>query len=161
LTSGLIYAILSLLKKRGILDVKTQLLKKEQVKRAFFLMDAEGQVLGRLSTKAASILSGKYKPDFTPYVDSGDVVIVINADKVRITGKKLQQQVYTRYSGYPNGLRTEKLESLIKRKPEDVIRFAVKGMLPKNKFQKHMIARLKVYAGSAHPHQAQQPVVIK
>ena len=141
--------------------MKTSLLKKEEVKRSYFLMDATDKVLGRLATRLAAILSGKYKPDFTPYVDSGDLVIVINADKIRVTGRKLQQKIYTRYSGYPDGLRTEKLESLIKRKPQDVIRFAVKGMLPKNKFQKDMISRLKVYAGDKHPHQAQMPVVIK
>ena len=141
--------------------MKTFLLKKEAVKRSFFMVDASGQVLGRLATKVASILSGKYRPDFTPYVDSGDAVVVVNADKIRITGKKLKQKVYTAYSGYPGGLRVEKLESLIKRKPEDVIKLAVKGMLPKNKFQKHMISRLKVYTGDKHPHQAQRPVVIK
>lgn len=141
--------------------MKTSLLKKEEIKRGYFLIDAADKVLGRLATQVASILSGKYKPDFTPHVDSGGAVIVINADSIKITGKKLQQKLYTRYSGYPNGLRIEKLESLIKRKPEDVIRFAVKGMLPKNKFQKDMISRLKVYAGDKHPHQAQKPVLLK
>jgi large subunit ribosomal protein L13 len=141
--------------------VKTTMLKKEEIKRNFFIIDAADKVLGRLATRVASILSGKYKPTFTPYVDSGDLVIVINADKIKITGKKLQQKVYTSFSGYPDGLRVEKLESLIKRKPQDVIKFAVYGMLPKNKFQKDMIARLKVYAGDKHPHQAQKPVVIK
>lgn len=141
--------------------MKTSLLKKEEVKRSYFLIDATDKVLGRLATRIAAILSGKYKPDFTPYIDSGDLVIVINADKIKITGRKLQQKVYTRYSGYPDGLSIEKLESLIKRKPQDVIRFAVKGMLPKNKFQKDRISRLKAYVGDKHPHQAQKPVVIK
>lgn len=141
--------------------MKTFLLKKSEVKRSFFLIDAADKVLGRLATQIAAILCGKNKPNFTPYVDSGDLVIVINADKIKITGKKLQQKIYTRFSGYPDGLNIEKLESLIKRRPQDVIRFAVKGMLPKNKFQKDMISRLKVYVGDKHPHQAQKPVVIK
>lgn len=141
--------------------MKTFLLKKEAVKRNFFLVDASGRVLGRLATQIAGILSGKDKPDFTPYVDSGDVVIVINAEKVKITGKKLQQKTYTAYSGFPGGQRIETLETLMKNRPEDVIRLAVKGMLPKNKFQKDMISRLKIYVGDKHPHQAQRPVVIK
>lgn len=141
--------------------MKTYMLKKEEVKRNFFLIDAADKVLGRLATRVASILSGKYKASFTPYVDSGDAVIIINADKIRITGKKLKQKIYTRFSGYPDGLRIEKLESLLKRRPQDVIRLAVLGMLPKNKFQKDMISRLKVYIGDKHPHQAQRPVVIK
>lgn len=138
---------------------KTYLLKKENVKRNFYLIDATDKVLGRLATKVATILSGKNKPTFTPYVDSGDAVILINAEKIRITGnKKLQQKVYTRFSGYPDGLKIEKLESLLKKKPQDVIRMAVKGMLPKNKFQKDMISRLKVYIGGQHPHAAQKPI---
>lgn len=141
--------------------MKTFMLKKEGVKRQCFLVDASGKVLGRLATQVASILSGKYKPDFTPYVDSGELVIVINAQNVRVTGKKPQQRVYTSYSGYPGGQRVEKLESLMKRKPAEVIRLAVKGMLPKNKFQKDMISRLKVYVGDKHPHEAQKPVVLK
>lgn len=140
---------------------KTYLLKKEEVKRGFYIIDAADKVLGRLSTKVAGILSGKVKPNFTPYVDSGDAVIVVNADKVKITGKKMQQNTYTSYSGYPGGQRVEKLESLMARKPQEVIRLAVKGMLPKNKHQKHMIARLKVYIGDKHPHGAQSPVAIQ
>ena len=141
--------------------MKTFLLKKEGIRRSFFLIDATGKVLGRLSTQIAVILSGKDKPDFTPYVDSGNSVIVINAEKIRVTGKKPQQSVYTAYSGYPGGQRVEKMESLMKRRPDEVIRLAVKGMLPKNKFQKDMISRLKVYVGDKHPHQAQKPEVIK
>lgn len=140
---------------------KTYLLKKEEVKRGFYIIDAADKALGRLSTKIAGILSGKAKPNFTPYVDSGDAVIVVNADKVKITGKKPQQNTYTSYSGYPGGQRVEKLESLMARKPQEVIRLAVKGMLPKNKHQKHMIARLKVYIGDKHPHSAQKPVAIQ
>jgi large subunit ribosomal protein L13 len=140
---------------------KTYLLKKEEVKRGFYVIDASDKALGRLSTKIAGILSGKAKPNFTPYVDSGDAVIVVNADKVKITGKKLQQKTYTSYSGYPGGQRVEKLGSLMARRPQEVIRLAVKGMLPKNKFQKHMMARLKVYTGDKHPHGAQKPAAIQ
>lgn len=139
---------------------KTYLLKKEDVKRGFYIIDAADKALGRLSTKVASILSGKAKPTFTPSVDSGDAVIVVNAEKVKITGNKMKQNTYTSYSGYPGGQRVEKLESLMARKPQEVIRLAVKGMLPKNKHQKHMIARLKVYIGDKHPHGAQKPVAI-
>ena len=141
--------------------MKSFLLKKEEVKRSFFIVDASNKVLGRLATQIAGVLSGKSKPNFTPHVDSGDIVIAINIEKIRITGNKKEQKTYRHYSGYPDGLRSEKLESLIVRKPQDVIKHAVKGMLPKNKFQKSMISRLKVYVGDKHPHQAQQPTVLK
>jgi len=141
--------------------MNTTILKKEAVRKNCFLFDADGKVLGRLATHVATILSGKAKPDFTPYVDSGDLVVVINAEKIKITGKKMQQKIYRRYSGYPGGLHMEKLESLMARKPQDVIRHAVKGMLPKNKFQKDRIARLKVYVGDSHPHAAQKPIPVK
>jgi len=141
--------------------MKTFLLKKEEVRRSFFLVDASGKVLGRLATQIAGILSGKYKPDFTPYVDSGDVVIVINAEKIRVTGRKAQQKTYAKYSGYPDGQTTETMESLMKKRPQEVIKHAVKGMLPKNKFQKDMISRLKIYTGDKHPHEAQKPTVLK
>lgn len=142
--------------------MKTFLLKKEDVKRKFFLIDANGKVLGRLATKVASILSGKYKANFTPYVDSGDSVIIINAEKIKITGNnKALQKTYEWYSGYPGGQRIETMEKLLIKKPEDVVKFAIKGMLPKNKFQKDMYSRLKVYVGEKHPHQAQKPEVIK
>jgi large subunit ribosomal protein L13 len=140
--------------------MKTNIIKKTDVKRGCFLVDASGKVLGRLATQVAAMLSGKAKPDFTPHVDSGDMVVVINADKIRVTGKKPQQKVYRSYSGYQGGLRVEKLESLMKRRPQEVLRHAVKGMLPKNKFQKDMISRLKVYIGDKHPHQAQKPVAV-
>ena len=141
--------------------MKTFLLRKEEVKRGFFLVDASGKVLGRLATQIAGILSGKNKPDFTPYVDFGDVVILINAEKIRITGRKAQQKVYKKYSGYPDGQTTVKLEFLMKNRPQEVIRHAVKGMLPKNKFQKDMISRLKIYVGDKHPHQAQKPTTVQ
>lgn len=140
--------------------MKTFMLRKEDVKRGCFLVDATGIALGRLSTKVAALLSGKAKPTFTPYVDSGDMVVILNAEKIKITGKKMLQKTYTAYSGFPNGQRVETLESLFNRKPQEVIRLAIKGMLPKNKFQKEMIARLKVYTGDKHPHQAQMPVAI-
>ena len=141
--------------------MKSYMKKKEEVQRKCFLLDAQDKVLGRLATKIAQILSGKDQPTFTPYVDSGNTVIVVNADKIRITGKKMQQKVYKRYSGYPDGLKLEKLESLMKRRPTEVLRTAVKGMLPKNKLQRDMIRRLKVYPGGQHPHQAQKPQVIQ
>lgn len=140
--------------------MKTFMLRKEDIRRGCFLVDAAGISLGRLSTRIAAILSGKAKPTFTPYVDSGDMVVVLNAEKIKITGKKMQQKTYSAYSGYPGGQRVETLQSLFNRKPQEVIRLAVKGMLPKNKFQKDMIARLKVYAGDKHPHQAQRPVPV-
>ncbi|MCX5715378.1 MAG: 50S ribosomal protein L13 [Candidatus Omnitrophica bacterium] len=139
---------------------KTYILRKEDIKRSCFLVDASGKVLGRLATQVAAILSGKARPDFTPHVDSGDMVVIINAEKIKITGKKMQQKEYKRYSDYPNGLKIEMMESLMKRQPEEIIKHAVKGMLPKKKFQKDMIARLKVYAGDKHPHQAQKPVPV-
>ncbi len=141
--------------------MKTFILKKEGITRKYYLIDADGKILGRLATKIAGILSGKVKPDFTPYVDSGDAVIVINAEKVKVTGaNKPLQKTYMWYSGYPGGQRVETLESLMKRKPTDVVMFAVRGMLPKNKFQKDMLSRLKIYAGSKHPHAAQTPIVV-
>jgi len=140
--------------------MKTFMLRKEDVKRTCFLVDATGVSLGRLSTKVASLLSGKARPTFTPYVDSGDMVVILNAEKVKITGKKMLQKTYTAYSGFPNGQKIETLESLFGRRPEEVVRLSIKGMLPKNKFQKDMISRLKVYKGDKHPHQAQRPVAI-
>lgn len=140
--------------------MKTVMLKKEEIKRSCYLVDAKDKVLGRLATQVAAILSGKCKTAFTPYVDCGDTVIVINADKIKITGKKMQQKTYQRYSGYQGGLKVETLETLMASEPQEVIRQAIKGMLPKNKLQKDMMSRLKVYAGDKHPHQAQQPKAI-
>ena len=137
--------------------MKTTYVKKEDVKRGWYLVDAEDKILGRLATKIASLLKGKGKVTYSPHVDAGDGVIVINSEKVKVTGKKPQQKMYKRFSGYPSGLKLEKLESLLKRRPHEVLRHAVKGMLPKNKLGRQMIKRLKVYAGGKHPHAAQNP----
>jgi large subunit ribosomal protein L13 len=137
--------------------MKTTYPRKEDIKRAWHLIDVNGEVLGRISAKVAGLLKGKHKVDFSPHVDMGDGVVVINAEKVKITGKKLEQKVYKRFSGYPGGLRLEKLESLLKRRPEDVLRHAIKGMLPKTKLGRKMMKRLRVYAGDKHPHTAQEP----
>lgn len=137
--------------------MNTTVLNKKDVKRKYYLVDAEGKILGRLATKIALLLSGKRKKDHTPHVDNGDFVVVINAAKITVTGLKPQQKLYTNYSGYPGGLKTKNLGALLETKPTEVIRRAVKGMLPKNKLGSRMIVRLKVYAGSEHPHVAQSP----
>ena len=121
------------------------------------ILDASGQTLGRLATKAASVLSGKLNPQYVPYIDMGDHVIVINAEKIRLTGLKSQQKVYRRYTGFPGGLREESFTRLLNRRPEKIIEEAVKGMLPKSKMGRQMATKLKVYKGSQHPHLAQQP----
>lgn len=135
----------------------TDFITKKDIDRKYYLIDAEGRVLGRLATQIALLLSGKRKTTYTPNVDNGDFVVVVNTSRVKVTGLKLQQKVYTSYSGYPGGLKTKNLETLLKTKPIEVIRHAVKGMLPKNKLGSRMITRLKVYAGPEHPHAAQSP----
>lgn len=132
----------------------------KQIDRKWYVIDASGQTLGRLATKAASVLSGKLNPRYTPYLDMGDHVIVINAEKVRLTGLKDQSKVYRRYTGYLGGLREESFTRLINRRPEKVLEEAIKGMLPKTKLGRAMGAKLKVYRGDKHPHQAQQPVAL-
>ena len=122
------------------------------------IIDADGQVLGRIATAAARLLQGKHKPIYTPFLDTGDHVVVINAEKVRTTGMKAEQKVYQRYTGYPGGLRTEEFKKLSERKPEKIIESAVERMLPKSKLGKQMITKLNVYRGDKHPHQAQKPV---
>ena len=129
--------------------------------RKWFVIDASGQTLGRLSTKAASILSGKLNPQYVPYIDTGDHVIVINAEKVRLTGLKEQSKLYRRYTGFMGGLREESFTKLIVRKPELVLEQAIKGMLPKTKMGRQMATKLKVYRGDKHPHAAQSPVDMK
>jgi large subunit ribosomal protein L13 len=131
------------------------------IDRKWYVVDASGQTLGRLATKAASVLSGKLNPRYVPYIDMGDHVIVINADKVRLTGLKSQKKVYHRYTGFPGGLRTESFTRLIARRPEKVLEEAIKGMLPKSKLGRAMGSKLKVYRGDKHPHAAQQPVELK
>ncbi|MFP5209616.1 MAG: 50S ribosomal protein L13 [Acidobacteriota bacterium] len=133
----------------------------KQIDRKWYVVDASGQTLGRLATKAASVLSGKLNPQYVPYLDMGDHVIVINAEKVRLTGLKSQNKLYRRYTGYLGGLREESFTRLINRKPEKVLEEAIKGMLPKTKLGRAMGSKLKVYRGDKHPHQAQQPVELK
>jgi large subunit ribosomal protein L13 len=137
--------------------VGTYYAKAGEVKREWVLIDAEDQVLGRLATLAATILKGKHKPEYTPHIDTGDFVIVINADKIRLTGNKAAQKAYYRHSGFPGGLKSESFERAMERHPERVIEHAVKGMLPKNTLGRAQGKKLKVYAGSEHPHSAQQP----
>lgn len=141
--------------------MKTYMAKPEEVVRKWYLIDAKGKVLGRLATRIAMILRGKTKAIYTPHVDTGDQVIVINASEVAVTGRKLEQKLYRRYSGYPGGLKEENLETMLKRKPEEVIMRAVKGMLPHNRLGREMLKKLKVYKGPEHPHQAQKPEVLE
>ncbi len=136
---------------------KTYMAKPGEVTREWYVVDASGKTLGRLATEIARILRGKHKPQYTPHVDVGDFVIVINAEKIAVTGRKLDQKRYYRHSGYPGGLRSITLRRLLEKHPERVIRLAVKGMLPKNRLGRRMLKKLKVYAGPEHPHQAQQP----
>lgn len=135
----------------------TKVAKKEEVTRDWFLVDADSKVLGRMATEIANILRGKKKPIYTPSVDTGDFVVVVNAEKIQLTGNKLADKMYHSHSGFPGGLKSITAGKLIEKKPEDLIRKAVKGMLPKNKLARHMLKKLKVYAGPAHPHEAQQP----
>lgn len=137
--------------------MKTFSAKKEDVVRQWVVVDARDQVLGRLATRIAGILRGKNKPIFTNHVDTGDFVIVVNAEKIRLTGNKLDAKVYYRHSGYPGGIKGMTAREMLKRKPEQVIKTAVKGMLPKNRLASRVISKLKVYAGPDHPHEAQQP----
>ncbi len=136
---------------------KTLSAKPHEIERTWYVVDAEGKTLGRLATEIARILRGKHKPIYTPHVDTGDYVIVINADKVRVTGNRLDQKMYYRHSGYMGGLKTVSLRRMLETHPERVIEHAVKGMLPKNRLGRQMYKKLKVYASPEHPHQAQKP----
>ena len=131
------------------------------IKRNWFLVDADGQTLGRLASEIANILRGKNKPSFTPHLDTGDFVIVVNAEKVEVSGKKTSQKLYRRHSGRPGGMKIEKFETLRDRIPERIIEQAVKGMLPHNSLGRQQFKKLKVYKGSEHPHDAQNPVLLK
>jgi large subunit ribosomal protein L13 len=141
--------------------MSTSIAKKADLQKDWYVVDLEDKVLGRAATEIARVLRGKHKPIFTPSVDTGDFVIVVNADKVRLTGNKLSQKTYYRHSGYPGGIRSVTAGKLLEQNPEEVIRKAVKGMLPKNKLGRQMFKKLKVYASSDHPHQAQQPKELK
>lgn len=140
---------------------KTYSAKKEDIKRHWYIVDAKDKVLGRLAAKVASILRGKHKAIFTPHLDTGDGVIVINAAKVKVTGRKLTQKVYRRYSGYQGGLREVPLEIMLKRKPTVVVRLAVQRMLPITPLGRDILKKLKVYADDKHPHKSQNPVVLE
>jgi large subunit ribosomal protein L13 len=140
--------------------MKTFVAKPETVKRDWFVVDAEGKTLGRIATEIASRLRGKHKPEYTPHVDTGDYIIVINAEKVAVTGNKASDKMYYAHSGFPGGIKSISFEKLIDRKPEMVIEAAVKGMLPKGPLGRAMFRKLKVYAGGEHNHAAQQPQVL-
>ncbi|MGD8905084.1 MAG: 50S ribosomal protein L13 [Anaerolineae bacterium] len=131
--------------------------KQEEIARNWYVVDAEGETLGRLASRIAPILKGKHKPVYTPHLDCGDYVIIVNAEKVRVTGRKMDQKFYYRHSGYPGGLRSISLKDQLAKHPERVLQAAIRGMLPKNKLGRRMLKKLKVYAGDSHPHQAQQP----
>jgi len=141
--------------------MKTLSAKPETVKRDWYVVDAAGKTLGRLSTEIARRLRGKHKPEFTPHVDTGDYIVVLNAEKVRVTGKKAKAKQYYRHTGYPGGIRSVSFETLIQQHPERAIETAVKGMLPRGPLGRAMFKKLKVYAGNEHPHAAQQPQVLE
>jgi large subunit ribosomal protein L13 len=140
--------------------MKTYVAKPSTREREWLLVDANGKTLGRLATQLADILRGKGKPEYTPHIDTGDFVVVVNAEKVHVTGNKLQAKLYRRHSGYPGGLRERTLEEMLERRPQEVIRLAVKGMLPRNRLARQQLRKLRVYAGPDHPHEAQQPRAI-
>lgn len=137
--------------------MSTTIARPADVARTWYVIDAKDQVLGRLATRIATVLRGKHKTNFTSHVDGGDFVIVINADQVRLTGRKLDQKQYHHYSGYPGGLRSRTARDLLNNQPERVLRFAVQGMLPKNRLSRQVINKLKIFAGASHPHDAQLP----
>ena len=137
--------------------MKTWTAKATDVERRWYVVDAEGETLGRLATRIADTLRGKQKPTYTPHVDTGDFVVVVNAEKIGVTGQKLDQKRYYRHSGYTGGIRSRTLREQLERRPTEVIRAAVKGMLPRNKLARRQITKLKVYAGPNHPHEAQNP----
>src|SRR5688500_16704642 len=136
---------------------KTWNAKPGEVQQRWFLVDAEGRTLGRLATQIADMLRGKTKPQYTPHVDTGDFVVVVNAEKIAVTGKKLDDKIYYRHSGYPGGLKQRTLREQLDRRPTEVLRKAVKGMLPRNRLARQQITKLKIYAGPTHPHEAQAP----
>lgn len=141
--------------------MKTYSAKTNEVDQAWLLVDAEGQTLGRMAAEIALRLRGKHKPEFTSHIDTGDFIVVVNAEKVKVTGNKAKDKIYHAHSGYPGGLKSISFEKLIDRAPERVIQSAVKGMLPKNALGRAMFKKLKVYAGSEHPHGAQQPQAVQ
>ena len=141
--------------------MKTYTVRRGDIRREWYVVDAQGKTLGRLASEIAKILRGKHKPIYVPHLDCGDYVIVVNAEKVRVTGKKLDQKFYYRHSGYPGGLKSINLRDQLQKHPTRVLEAAVRGMLPKNRLGRAMIKKLKVYAGDSHPHQAQQPKALE
>ena len=141
--------------------MKTYQAKKEELEHQWYLVNAEGKILGRLATKLADLLRGKTKPTYTPHLDTGDFVVVVNAGKVTLTGKKMKDKIYYHHTGYPGGIKEMSAEKLLAKKPTEMIRMAVKGMLPKNSLGRQMLRKLKVYAGPNHPHEAQKPVPLE
>ena len=141
----------------AFIRMKTYVAKPSNRQRDWLLVDASGKTLGRLATQIADMLRGKRKPEYTPHIDTGDFVVVVNAEKVHVTGNKRASKMYRHHSGYPGGLRTRSLNDMLERRPEEVIRIAVKGMLPRNRLARQQLGKLKVYAGPEHPHEAQQP----
>jgi large subunit ribosomal protein L13 len=137
--------------------MKTYSAKPKEIEQQWYLVDAEGQTLGRLATRIADTLRGKRKPEFTPHIDTGDFVVVVNAEKIAVTGKKREEKIYYRHSGYPGGLRQRTFAEEIERRPTEVLRKAVKGMLPRNRLARRQLTKLKIYAGPEHPHGAQNP----
>ena len=137
--------------------MKTYVATPETRERDWLVVDATGKTLGRLATQLADVLRGKHKPEYTPHCDVGDFVVVINADKIAVTGKKREEKLYHRYSGYPGGLRSRTFAEMLERRPEEPLRLAVKGMLPRNRIARAQLRKLKIYAGAEHPHAAQQP----
>ena len=142
-------------------NMKTYVVKESDIEREWFVVDATGQTLGRLASNIAKILKGKHKVIYSPYLDVGDYVIVVNAEKVAVTGRKMEQKMYYRHTGYPGGIRSLSLKDQLERHPTFAVKAAIKGMLPKNRLGRRMLKKLKVYAGSDHPHQAQQPTVLE
>ena len=141
--------------------MKTWNAKPGAVERHWYVVDADGQTLGRLATQIADTLRGKRKPEYTPHIDTGDFVVVVNAKQISVTGNKRAEKRYYRHSGYPGGLKSRTLSEMLERRPEEVIRIAVKGMLPKNRLARKQLTKLKVYAGPDHPHAAQKPQVLE
>ena len=141
--------------------MKTYVAKPAEIEKKWYVVDASGKTLGRLSTLVADTLRGKHKPIYTPNIDTGDFVVIVNAEKVVVTGKKAEQKIYWRHSGYPGGIKGESYERLLARRPTEIVRKAVKGMLPHNKLGAAQLRKLKVYAGSEHPHEAQHPEVLE
>lgn len=137
--------------------MKTFIPKKEEIERKWWLVDADGKTLGRLATEVSLLLRGKKKPEYTDFMDCGDFVVVVNAEKIKVTGRKLDQKKYFSYSGYPGGIKEKTLRQLLEKNPEEVVRKAVRGMIPKNKLGRKVFKKLKVYKGSFHPHEAQKP----